>query len=784
MKKVLFAIGSYVLFCSSVQAIEICSGYDSPGNSYECENNYGGEGNCTWWAAHKRKEMNFSGGGRDAGSWELKADERGLPIGDFPIVGSIALIPIGPVGHVAYVEYVNGDNSFEVSEMDFYYEPGGVKSNTYVDTDEIKFIYPISCVSLYHDAGTLCWMNKIEGSSQSSHLLGCLEGSRHKYYYDTTDGGTNFLYRDIVDQEQISNLCSLENESIELGEFLGRGSVGYGGIGSIGEAPTQPLPNLTVDLDIYADGNRVDDKTVPYDRPLTLKAQLQAEDADASQGIEEGKDSIETEFYMSDDDKQSWTQVGDRQYTQVTNLDEDDTHTESVTVGPFNYAASTVLHFKACTDVEEEVNEGDESDNCDQEFTTLTEPPTYDVVLYDLASGSNIVGQGWGLTFNISNLGNATIPQDFGLVHIVDGTVVGSQRVDNLASGEVRELIVEHTETTTGTKTVEVCYQGGDQFTELSTANNCTRGTLTVNPKPYNLKLHSLTGGTTREGDTWTLQFTIDNEGETLPADIALRVMLGSTRLPNINITKAQLPGYTSKSFQVSGTGPTPGTYTLDVRFEGSSHFTETNVNDNITQSTLTVNHRPQRPTGSVTSYNCSQIKGSASDPNGTHPITVDIYRDNVKKASLSANTSFTYNLDWREKDSTTHTWKVIARDDHKGGDAGDPTLRQFSMKCNNTMPSGNLEHATRTSVHGWAWDPDRPNNPINIHVYTEWGYRGGGNAPHYRADLPGNKYHAFNINVDDLCWGITDGWANVKVAYLDTLSGYRWSNTLNLPCN
>ncbi len=417
---------------------------------------------------------------------------------------------------------------------------------------------------------------------------------------------------------------------------------------------------------------------------------------------------------------------------------------------------------------------------------TITGDPKYaDVIVHSLASGTNQQGLPWGLDYTVENGGLAPIEQTFGVAHYRDGEMIGSATIPPLGVGESFTAQVTGTEISPGTKQIQAIYEDPDPFTDFSDQNNHSNfGTLTVNPILYNLKLHSLTGGTTREGDTWTLQFTIDNEGETLPADIALKVMLGSTRLPNIEIQRETLPGYTSKTFQVSGTGPTPGTYTLDVRFEGSSHFTETNVNDNITQSTLTVNHLPQKPTGHVSTYNCSQIKGTASDPNGAGPVSVDIYRDNVKKATLSANTSFTYNLGWQENDSTTHTWKAIARDDHKGGDAGDTTLKQFSMKCNNTMPSGWLEHATRTSVHGWGWDPNRPNNPINIHVYTEWGYRGGGNAPHYRGDLPGNKKHAFNITTDDLCWGITDGWANVKVAFLDALSGHTWSNTLNLPCN
>jgi len=79
---------------------ETCHGLNSPGNSYRCGI---GNGNCTWYAAHRRPDLNFPIDGRNAGTWIKHAKNFGFVIGDLPVPGAIAVVNMGKTGHVVYV---------------------------------------------------------------------------------------------------------------------------------------------------------------------------------------------------------------------------------------------------------------------------------------------------------------------------------------------------------------------------------------------------------------------------------------------------------------------------------------------------------------------------------------------------------------------------------------------------------------------------------------------------------------------------------------------------------
>jgi hypothetical protein len=77
-------------------------------------------GQCTYYAALRR---NVTWGG-NAWGW-LNAANGIRPEGHVPVAGAIVVFHTGWFGHVAYVENVNPDNSFIVSEMNFYGDGGG-----------------------------------------------------------------------------------------------------------------------------------------------------------------------------------------------------------------------------------------------------------------------------------------------------------------------------------------------------------------------------------------------------------------------------------------------------------------------------------------------------------------------------------------------------------------------------------------------------------------------------------------------------------------------------------
>jgi len=81
-------------------------------------------GYCTWWVAHKRY-VPWRG---NAAQWWWNARPFGYAEGSGPRAGAIMVMGYSgtsPQGHVAYVESVNPNDSFLVSEMNWWGVPGG-----------------------------------------------------------------------------------------------------------------------------------------------------------------------------------------------------------------------------------------------------------------------------------------------------------------------------------------------------------------------------------------------------------------------------------------------------------------------------------------------------------------------------------------------------------------------------------------------------------------------------------------------------------------------------------
>ena len=84
----------------------------------------------------------------------------------------------------------------------------------------------------------------------------------------------------------------------------------------------------------------------------------------------------------------------------------------------------------------------------------------------------------------------------------------------------------------------------------------------------------------------------------------------------------------------------------------------------------------------------------------------------------------------------------------------------------------GFLDQADCTAIAGWAWDPSRPNTPINVNIYDGAALIATVSANLFRQDLlnagKGNGYHAFNIPTpQSLKTGTTH---TVTAKYTDTL--------------
>jgi len=145
-----FAVVLFLFFGSGnildCKAEEDCCGHYSPGNPFECtthdkEGHEGDHGNCTWWAYYGRPDVYPACHG-NANEWLSQAKTGGLPTGNYPIAGSIAVFEdMSDLGHLAYVESVNPDGSFNVTEMGYNWF-NCVRENEYPTESATGFILP------------------------------------------------------------------------------------------------------------------------------------------------------------------------------------------------------------------------------------------------------------------------------------------------------------------------------------------------------------------------------------------------------------------------------------------------------------------------------------------------------------------------------------------------------------------------------------------------------------------------------------------------------------------
>lgn len=189
----LCALFSHVAFSGD----STCYGNTSSTSYFVCTS----VGNCTWWAAHKRRDLaaQISGSGWSGGLWYDQFKSLKFSVGSEP--KPWAIVEFSKPGHVAYVEKVHADGSFDVSEMDArgLLGSGGVYHATYHPNGDgtynrnggstswtLKgFIYKTSCNPTQERcdirvSGSVGWFPPVLACSDASQwfIIGTMNGER------------------------------------------------------------------------------------------------------------------------------------------------------------------------------------------------------------------------------------------------------------------------------------------------------------------------------------------------------------------------------------------------------------------------------------------------------------------------------------------------------------------------------------------------------------------------------------------------------------------------------
>jgi len=97
---------------------------------------------------------------------------------------------------------------------------------------------------------------------------------------------------------------------------------------------------------------------------------------------------------------------------------------------------------------------------------------------------------------------------------------------------------------------------------------------------------------------------------------------------------------------------------------------------------------------------------------------------------------SFIQNETTGDKDGDTTSWVVNTCTPPGGANGYLDTNQTGTQNC--------------TYLSGWAWDPDYPNDPTNVHIYRNGSMHAGVLADHPRAGLPGDTEHGFSYLIPD----------------------------------
>ncbi|MEK7190455.1 MAG: hypothetical protein AAB661_01680, partial [Patescibacteria group bacterium] len=131
--------------------------------------------------------------------------------------------------------------------------------------------------------------------------------------------------------------------------------------------------------------------------------------------------------------------------------------------------------------------------------------------------------------------------------------------------------------------------------------------------------------------------------------------------------------------------------------------------------------------------------------------------------------------------------YSSFIQNNRPGYDQDGPTVSWVINRCAPPAASatGVLDAANCSSIGGWAWDPDFPNDPSLVSIYKDNTLYDTIEASNLRGDLPGNHKHSFTVSTPE-AW--KDGQDHTINVYALDLNGdgrqelTRSPKTINCP--
>ncbi len=243
-----------------------------------------------------------------------------------------------------------------------------------------------------------------------------------KMYDSRCDGSSMTTWEECVLEG--SSLCSDDPSkwsALSSGGYSSGNTENAGG--DIGyETPVASLPNLHIEeFNIHdaQDHKLPDDGTgiMNVGQKYEIHVWPESLQENCMNGIEEGKDTVETDTFLKIGDDGDWEFLY-RNYTQCVNMDEDDSKREIFDFIVPEVAYGKTIYFKSKVDATGEVYETDEGDNwCDTEAYQVPERctvcPDFEITNVSLTGGRTQlnIGDHFGLRMVVSNLGLTPSPR-------------------------------------------------------------------------------------------------------------------------------------------------------------------------------------------------------------------------------------------------------------------------------------------------------------------------------------------------------------------------------------
>ncbi len=333
-------------------------------------------------------------------------------------------------------------------------------------------------------------------------------------------------------------------------------NVSYAGCGDISIATINPsygdpvinlpLPNLQIqELNIHdtPDTKLTESQSIMnVGQTYELHVWPVSKEADCMNGIEAGKDTVETDTFYKialSENEGSWIFLG-RNYTQCVNMNQDNAKKEILSFTAPPEATGKRIYFKSKVDSTGEVRETNEHDNwSDVEWYPVAGSCDLIIPYARLTGGRTFLNEGehYGFEMAVKNLGPDACPLDIRSAYyhknpgasiwdyVTDDETLASKLIANQENLE-STLNEPFIASTPGIHEIKVCadYLNSDQETDES--NNCTTSSFEVRMYRPDLVVIQigLTGGRTTliQGDRFGLSMVVKNQGNA-PATVDTR---------------------------------------------------------------------------------------------------------------------------------------------------------------------------------------------------------------------------------------------------------------------